>query len=91
MRMLTARQQQVLDFIKRMIAERGFPPSLREIGTYMGIRSTNGVNDHLHALEKKGYLIRSDVTARGIRVLSEPPKFTTATPGVCLSCQRFYS
>jgi SOS-response transcriptional repressor LexA len=53
---LTARQEQTLDFIRKSIEERGYPPTLREIGEYMGIRSTNGVNDHLRALEKKGYL-----------------------------------
>ncbi|HQB44061.1 MAG TPA: repressor LexA, partial [Polyangiaceae bacterium] len=43
---LTHRQQQVLDFIRESISERGYPPTLREIGAHMGIRSTNGVSDH---------------------------------------------
>ncbi len=51
---LTHRQQMVLDFIRESIADRGYPPTLREIGARMGIRSTNGVNDHLRALERKG-------------------------------------
>ena len=48
---LTDRQKEVLDFIQESIGTRGYPPTLREIGERMGIRSTNGVNDHLKALE----------------------------------------
>src|SRR5271170_1023569 len=48
---LTQRQQMVLVFIRQSISDRGYPPTLREIGARMGIRSTNGVNDHLRALE----------------------------------------
>lgn len=64
---LTQRQQMVLDFIRQSIADRGYPPTLREIGARMGIRSTNGVNDHLRALERKGYLTREDMKSRALR------------------------
>ncbi|MDB4936621.1 MAG: SOS-response repressor and protease LexA [Labilithrix sp.] len=64
---LTQRQQMVLDFIRSSIADRGYPPTLREIGARMGIRSTNGVNDHLRALERKGYLTREDMKSRALR------------------------
>jgi repressor LexA len=64
---LTSRQQQVLEFINRCIDERGYPPTLREIGKHMSIRSTNGVNDHLKALERKGYLKREDLKSRALR------------------------
>jgi len=64
---LTQRQQQVLDFIRESITQRGYPPTLREIGAHMGIRSTNGVNDHLRALERKGYLTREDMKSRALR------------------------
>lgn len=57
----------VLDFIRQSIADRGYPPTLREIGARMGIRSTNGVNDHLRALERKGYLTREDMKSRALR------------------------
>jgi repressor LexA len=67
MRGLTSRQQQVLEFIRSSIRERGYPPTLREIGQHMGIRSTNGVNDHLRALEHKGYLTREDMKSRSLR------------------------
>jgi repressor LexA len=64
---LTQRQQMVLDYIRQSINDRGYPPTLREIGARMGIRSTNGVNDHLRALERKGYLKREDMKSRALR------------------------
>src|SRR5690348_15370776 len=68
---LTKRQEQTLDFIRKSIEERGYPPTLREIGEYMGIRSTNGVNDHLRALERKGYLRREDMKSRALRLVDD--------------------
>ncbi|HZJ62511.1 MAG TPA: transcriptional repressor LexA [Kofleriaceae bacterium] len=64
---LTQRQRDILDFISASIMERGFPPTLREIGEHFNIRSTNGVNDHLKALEKKGHLRREDLKSRAMR------------------------
>ena len=64
---LTQRQREILDFITASIMERGFPPTLREIGEHFSIRSTNGVNDHLKALEKKGHLRREDLKSRAMR------------------------
>ncbi len=60
----------VLDYIRQSISDRGYPPTLREIGARMGIRSTNGVNDHLRALERKGYLTREDMKSRALRPVS---------------------
>src|SRR5262245_41525735 len=71
---LTKRQQMVLDYIRESIEKRGFPPTLREIGSVMGIRSTNGVNDHLRALERKGYLKREDMKSRALRPTTMGPK-----------------
>jgi repressor LexA len=68
---LTKRQEQTLDFIRRCIEERGYPPTLREIGEHMGIRSTNGVNDHLRALERKGYLRREDMKSRALKLVEQ--------------------
>ncbi len=70
---LTKRQAQTLDYIRQSIEERGYPPTLREIGEYMGIRSTNGVNDHLRALERKGYLRREDMKSRALRLVHDDP------------------
>src|SRR5690348_1041634 len=64
---LTQRQREILEFISASIVERGFPPTLREIGEHFHIRSTNGVNDHLKALEKKGHLRREDLKSRAMR------------------------
>jgi repressor LexA len=64
---LTDRQREILDYIAASITERGYPPTLREIGEHFGIRSTNGVNDHLKALEKKGHLRREDLKSRAMR------------------------
>lgn len=64
---LTQRQREILEFISASIVERGFPPTLREIGEHFNIRSTNGVNDHLKALEKKGHLRREDLKSRAMR------------------------
>ncbi|MCA9636616.1 MAG: transcriptional repressor LexA [Myxococcales bacterium] len=72
---LTHRQQQALDYISACLDERGYPPTLREIGEHMGIRSTNGVNDHLKALERKGYLVREELKSRALRpVETQEPK-----------------
>lgn len=69
---LTQRQEMVLDYIQSSISDRGYPPTLREIGNHMGIRSTNGVNDHLRALERKGYLLREDMKSRALRPTVPP-------------------
>lgn len=76
---LTDRQRQVLDLITTSIASRGFPPTLREIGDSMGIRSTNGVSDHLRALEKKGWITRSEMKSRATRVIGNED--ASADPG----------
>ncbi len=73
---LTNRQSQILDYITSSISDRGFPPTLREIGEFFGIKSTNGVNDHLKALEKKGFLLRDHLKSRAMR----PVKQGTITP-----------
>lgn len=74
---LTKRQAQTLDFIRQSIEQRGYPPTLREIGESMGIRSTNGVNDHLRALERKGYLRREDMKSRALRLVGKDPEAAT--------------
>lgn len=64
---LTRRQADILHFIVESIRDRGYPPTIAEVGQQFNIASTNGVNDHLKALERKGYIERSP-KARGIRV-----------------------
>ncbi len=65
---LTDRQKAIYDFLLKSIRERGFAPSIHEIGKQFKIASTNGVSDHLKALEKKGYIRR--VGKRAIEVLN---------------------
>jgi repressor LexA len=63
---LTDRQKEVLTFILKETETRGFPPTIREIGEELDIHSTNGVNDHLKALERKGYLTRGEQQSRSL-------------------------
>ena len=78
---LTERQREILDFIQARIEEQGYPPTIREIGEVMGIRSTNGVNDHLKALERKGYLKREGLKSRALRPVSSETA-TRAAPAL---------
>lgn len=64
---LTDRQREILTFIHNHIGENGYPPTVREIGQAFGIRSTNGVADHLKSLERKGYLERGSLKSRALR------------------------
>jgi repressor LexA len=68
---LTDRQQRVLNFIETQIKKNGYPPTIREIGRHLGIRSTNGVNDHLNALQRKGYIKRQGHKSRTLSVVSK--------------------
>ena len=77
---LTDRQAMVLRFIQDSIASAGYPPTIREIGERLKIRSTNGVNDHLKALERKGYITREDMKSRGLRLVSSRPQKTVRIP-----------
>ncbi len=89
MQELTQRQRDILGFIHQSINGSGYPPTIREIGTAFGIRSTNGVNDHLKALERKGYIERGDkksralaLTAPALRALGEAPHPTAVDVAV---------
>ncbi len=68
---LTARQSEILEAIRRYIAEEHRPPSRPELGHLLGIASTNGVFKHLAALEKKGAIELTPGSARGIRIKEE--------------------
>lgn len=63
---ITERQRAIYDFIRTTLASRGIPPTIREIGKRFGIRSTNGVNGHLAALERGGLIARERGASRGI-------------------------
>jgi repressor LexA len=74
---LTERQQELLQYIEHEVSNTGVPPSIRQIGTALGISSTNGVRAHLKALEKKGYIHRNLRTSRGISMLDRVKQVTT--------------
>ncbi|HLH80171.1 MAG TPA: transcriptional repressor LexA [Chthonomonas sp.] len=65
---LTEKQQQILDFIVKYIEEKGYPPSIREIGNAFNISSLRGVTVHLDALQRKGKITRLS-TSRSITVV----------------------
>ncbi len=79
---LTERQRQVLDFIQDRIDEWGYPPTIREIGEHLGIKSTNGVADHLKALKRKGYLTQEGMKSRtlkpAVQAAPQKPRSTRA-------------
>lgn len=65
---LTARQNEILRYIEMQIAKHGYPPTIREIGANFGIRSTNGVNDHIQALRRKGYITQQEQKSRSLQI-----------------------
>lgn len=67
---LAPRQRELLDFVASYSDQKGIPPTLREIGEALGIKSTNGVSDHLKALVRKGYLehVGGARASRGMRL-----------------------
>jgi len=69
---LTARQQEILDFIDTQNRERGYPPSVREIGKAVGLTSPSTVHSHLNTLQKAGYLRRDPAKPRAIEVRYDP-------------------
>ena len=83
MKALTQRQQRILDVVRQALRDRGVPPTLREMGTLLGYRSTNAIRDHLKALERKGYIALDTCRARGIKLMNEPgaPAFAGTNAG----------
>jgi repressor LexA len=67
---ITDRQRQVLDYISSFIGRRSFPPTIREIQSHFGLKSTKGVKDHIDRLVEKGYLRRTDGAARALEVVA---------------------
>ena len=72
MERLTGRQQAIYEFIRDKIRNRGYGPTVREIGDHFKIRSPNGVMCHLKALEKKGVISREPNMSRAIQLAAEP-------------------
>ncbi len=68
---LTARQREVLDFIRGFTARMGYPPTVREIGAHFGF-VPRSIFDHLKALERKGYLRRTAAKSRSLQIVDAP-------------------
>jgi repressor LexA len=66
---LTKRQQEIFDFIKRYTAEFGYPPTVRDIGSAVGLASSSTVHAHLSNLERRGMLRRDPTKPRAIELL----------------------
>jgi len=79
-RELTDRQRQVLDFIKSEIKRMGYPPTVREIGTAVGLSSSSTVHAHLEALEAKGLILRDPSKPRALELLDREPAAPTPLP-----------
>jgi len=72
MQTLTTRQQQVLEGVHQIMREKGYPPTVREIGQRLGLRSSCTVQRHLEALERKGYIKRDRTKARSVEIVRAP-------------------
>jgi repressor LexA len=81
---LTKRQQQIFDFIKRYTSEKGYPPTVRDIGHAIGLTSSSTVHAHLANLERLGMLRRDPTKPRAMEVLVDKAKRAIAPAGLPL-------
>ena len=68
---ISAKQQEILDYIKEEILNRGYPPSVRDICQAVHLKSTSSVHSHLETLEKNGYIRRDPSKPRAIEILDD--------------------
>ena len=68
---ISKKQQEILDYMKNEILNRGFPPSVREICEAVNLKSTSSVHSHLEALEKNGYIRRDATKPRAIEIIDD--------------------
>lgn len=81
MEKISKRQEAIMDFIKSEVKQKGYPPSVREIGTAVGLASSSTVHGHLARLESKGYIRRDPTKPRAIEIL-DPEGLEAIKPGV---------
>lgn len=72
---ISAKQQEILEYIKSQILERGFPPAVRDICEAVHLKSTSSVHSHLETLEKNGYIRRDPTKPRAIEILDDSFNF----------------
>ncbi|HEV3233935.1 MAG TPA: transcriptional repressor LexA [Candidatus Dormibacteraeota bacterium] len=70
---LTHRQREILDYLKHMLKEKAYPPTVREIGLAIGLSSSSTVQNHLNTLERKGYIHRDPAKSRAIELVEKDP------------------
>ncbi|MCI8890359.1 MAG: transcriptional repressor LexA [Eubacterium sp.] len=68
---ITAKQREILEYIKNAILNKGYPPAVREICVAVQLKSTSSVHSHLEALEKNGYIRRDPTKPRAIEIMDE--------------------
>lgn len=68
---ITAKQTEILNFIKERILEKGYPPAVREICEAVNLKSTSSVHSHLETLEKNGYIRRDPTKPRAIEICDD--------------------
>lgn len=68
---ISAKQQEILEYIKQMILKKGFPPTVREICEAVHLKSTSSVHSHLETLAEKGYIRRDPTSSRSIEILDD--------------------
>lgn len=81
MEKISKRQEAIMDFIKAEVKQKGYPPSVREIGAAVGLASSSTVHGHLARLESKGYIRRDPTKPRAIEIL-DPEGLEAIKPGV---------
>ncbi|HXA42650.1 MAG TPA: transcriptional repressor LexA [Candidatus Solibacter sp.] len=74
---LTHRQREILDYLRKMLREKAYPPTVREIGLAIGLSSSSTVQNHLNTLERKGYIHRDPSKSRAIELVEKDPLATT--------------
>lgn len=68
---ITAKQQEILEYIKENILKKGYPPAVREICEAVNLKSTSSVHSHLETLERNGYIRRDPTKPRAIEILDD--------------------
>lgn len=68
---ITAKQKEILEFIKSEILKKGYPPAVREICEAVSLKSTSSVHSHLETLEKNGYIRRDPTKPRAIEIMDD--------------------
>ena len=68
---ISSKQQEILDYIKNVILNKGYPPSVREICEAVSLKSTSSVHAHLETLEEKGFIRKDPTKPRAIEILDD--------------------